>query len=102
MSWRMESVEKLWRRTNEAGIRFVMIEIDIAEAVLKRLRQTTDPETRAIFVKEARARVETAARCSVNIEFPEAGEGRIAQRIQYLKDQLEQVAGSGRRAQGRG
>lgn len=86
----MESVDQLWRRTNEAGVRFVRTEIDLASALLTRIARTADAKQRAILLKEARAKVDFASRLAARIEFPGAEGKELSSRIRALRARLEE------------
>lgn len=86
------SIEELWQRTNAAGIRFVMTEIDIAESLLARAPGVQDQERRMACLREVRAAIECASRFAQGVEFPNGDGPAIAGRILELKDRVEQLA----------
>ena len=89
------SVAELWKRTNEAGVRLVRTEIDVAASLIERVRHTSHPRLRMECFRDAQAAIETASRIAQGVWFADGEERAVTERLQRLQKELELARGIG-------
>lgn len=84
------SVDELQRRADEARIRFLTTEIEMASWLLSRVDDAHDPKERGKCLREAKATLQLASR--VDSADPDSRSQEISQRLRQLKDRLDQLS----------
>lgn len=95
-----DKLKGMWERANDAGIRLVKTEIQVAESLLGRTEAAVDPRHRMKCAKEARAAIECAARFARGVDFPDGEAQAITGRIQQLRNRVDEAAGTADRDSG--
>ena len=85
-------MDDLEKRSNDAGIRLVMIEMEAAAVMLSRLESMRDPKQRMQSLKEARATLALASRLASHVQFPDKRD--VSNRLQQLWERVDHFGGS--------
>lgn len=90
------SIYELQRRANEARVRFLNTEIEMATSLLSRTVDAHDPREREKFLREARETLQLAER--VAHADPDSHSQEISQQLTQLNNRLDQLSATYRDA----
>ena len=86
----VRSADDLQRRANEARIRFLTTEIEVATWLLSRVDRAHDAKERGKFLREIRETLQLASR--VAMADPESHGEEVSNRLRQLKDRLDRLS----------
>lgn len=84
----LPEMNDLQKRMNEAGIRFLRTELEVAGLRLTGIEESGDAKERMRSLKEVRTTVDLVSRLAANLEMPEAERQEIRNRIEALQERL--------------
>lgn len=85
------SFEKLLKCSDDAGISFITMEIDLALQLLNTVSTIHDEVRQRRLVQEARNAYDTALRCIPHLNFTESQERKVEEHLREVRGRLEEV-----------
>jgi hypothetical protein len=83
--------EKLLKRSDDAGISFITMEIDLALQLLNTASTVHDQARQNRLLQEARDAYDTALRCIPHLNFTETQEREIQHDLKEVRGRLEEA-----------
>ena len=87
----MTSFQKLLKRSNDAGISFITLEIDLAMQLLTTASTTHDEVRQQRLRKQAREAYDTVLRCIPHLHLTESQEKDVKEHLEKVRKRLEET-----------
>lgn len=97
----MTSFEKLLKRSNDAGINFITLEIDLAMQLLTTASTIHDEVRRQRLRQQAREAYDTVLRCIPHLHLSESQERDVEKHLEKVRNRLGEPNSAVNTANGR-